>query len=605
MCSICGIYDYRHGCCPSPEGMSRTMAHRGPDDSGIYRFGRVALGHNRLSVIDPEHGAQPMTVTYRGKEYTIVYNGELYNSDVLLEEVRRAGIRPSTSCDTELVLYSYILFGEEAPCHLNGIFAFCVYDKASDSLFFARDRLGVKPLYYAEYNGVFYFASEVKAILTGSGMPARLGKDGLFELLYLSPVTLPRSGVLDGIFAVEPATCGVVDERGLRLSRYWTLSAEEASVTREDAIESTRSLLTDAVRRQLVSDVPLATFLSGGLDSSVITAIAAEEYRKRGKRLATYSFEYEDNKGYAPTLFQPNCDDDYAAWLANELGTEHTVLTAGTELVASLLPEAARMRDMPGQSDIDSSLLYFCGEVKKRHTVALSGECADEIFGGYPWFYRAEMLSRGHFPWIHEETVRASLFIPEIARIEEGRERLYEVTQRAIAETPLTGDEPPEERTARIATWLSVNYFMTNLLARKDRMSMARGLEVRVPFADHRILSYVYNVPWSIKFEGGVEKALLRNAMKGVLPERILTRKKSPYPKTHNPRYELLVREMLTARLLRPGSRLAPILNRDKLNSLLAGEDVTWFGQLMARPQLLAWLVELDEFLEAYHVEIV
>ena len=281
------------------------------------------------------------------------------------------------------------------------------------------------------------------------------------------------------------------------------------------------------------------------------------------------------------------------------------MLTAPTEEVAALLPEAARMRDLPGQADIDSSLLYFSKCIKNRHTVVLSGECADEIFGGYPWFYRPEMLAREHFPWLHEPTLRPSLFDPGIARIDEGIERLRALTKEAIAATPLGGYESPEDRTAKIATYLSVNYFMTNLLERKDRMSMAYGLEVRVPFADHRILEYIYNVPIAVKREGGVEKALLRNAMRGILPDFILTRKKSPYPKTHNPRYEEIVRGMLMARLADPASRLAPLLDRRRLDALLSGEDATWFGQLMARPQLIGWLIQLDAFLTEYRVELI
>ena len=604
MCSISGIFNYREEGCPAPLTPGRPMAHRGPDAHGDFAKGRIYLHHDRLTVIDPAGGAQPMSRVHNGVEYTIVYNGELYNSEAVRAELQRAGIRPKSASDTELVLYSYILFGKDCPTHLNGIFAFGVYDGGRDALFLARDRFGVKPLYYAEHGGCLYFASEVKGILAASGMPARLGKRGIFELLYLSPVTLPDSGVLEGIRQVKPAYCGFAERGGLSLAPYWELTATEPTATRAAAIENVRTLLGDAVRRQLVSDVPLATLLSGGLDSSAITAIAAEAYRKEGKTLCSYSFEYEDNKDYAPTLFQPNRDDDYAVHLAEFLHTDHKVLTAPTEEVARLLERAAVMRDMPGQADIDSSLLFFCGEIKKRHTVVLSGECADEIFGGYPWFYRPEMLTRGHFPWIHDPTVRASLFLPELAKVDEGRRRLCELTRTAIAEAPLTGYESEEDRLSRIATWLSVNYFMTNLLARKDRMSMACGLEVRVPFADHRILEYLYNVPWRIKFEGGVEKALLRHAMRGLLPEEILTRKKSPYPKTHNPRYEELVRMMLMRRLADPACRLSPLLDRTRLDALLAGEDATWFGQLMSRPQLIGWLIQLDAFLEAYHVEV-
>lgn len=606
MCSICGIYDYERGRPVPIEEMGATMKHRGPDDSGSFYNGHLSLGHNRLSVIDPALGAQPMTVSHGGHTYTIVYNGELYNSRELLCELLSRGIRPKTRCDTELLLYSYALYKEECVHHLNGIFAFCVYDQEKDALFLARDRLGVKPLYYAEYGGRFYFASEIKAILTGSGMPAELDKDGLFELLYTSPVTLKGSAVLRGIKQVKAGFCGTVSRRGLRLYPYYRLKAEEAPKESEDEmVAHTHDLLYDAIRRQLVSDVPLCAFLSGGLDSSIITAVAAREYKKEGRVLSTYSFEYEDNKSYAPTLFQPNRDDDYAVYLAGELSTDHRVLTAPTQEVARLLPEAAIMRDMPGQADVDSSLLYFCGEVKRRHTVALSGECADEIFGGYPWFYRPEMLKRDVFPWVHDASVRASIFSPEIVEKTGKEERLREVFREAVANAPLTGEESEEDKNAKIACYLSVNYFMENLLARKDRMSMARGLEVRVPFADHRILSYVYNLPWAQKFKGGVEKSLLRRAMSPYLPDKILNRKKSPYPKTHNPRYEEAVRKMLEERLADKDCPLSSMLDREKLTSLLKGEDVTWFGQLMGKPQLLGWLVGLDAFLTAYRIRIV
>lgn len=606
MCSICGIYDYESGRPVPIEEMGATMKHRGPDDSGVFYEGHVSLGHNRLSVIDPALGAQPMTIEYEGHTYTVVYNGELYNSRELLCELLARGIHPKTRCDTELLLYSYALYKEECVRHLNGIFAFCVYDAEKEQLFLARDRLGVKPLYYAEYGGRFYFASEIKAIFRGSGMPAELDGNGLFELLYTTPVTLQGSAVLRGIKQIKAGFCGTVGRRGLRLYPYFKLKAEDSPKESEgEMVAHTHDLLYDAIRRQLVSDVPLCTFLSGGLDSSIITSVAAREYKKEGRTLSTYSFEYEDNKSYAPTLFQPNRDDDYAVYLAGELSTDHTVLTAPTEEVAALLSEAAIMRDMPGQADVDSSLLYFCQEVKRRHTVALSGECADEIFGGYPWFYRPEMLNRDVFPWLHDSSVRASLFSPEIVEKTGKEERLREVFREAVRETPLTGEESEEDKNAKIACYLSVNYFMANLLARKDRMSMARGLEVRVPFADHRILSYVYNLPWSLKFKGGVEKSLLRRAMSPYLPDKILNRKKSPYPKTHNPRYEERVRKMLEERLADKNCPLSSLLNKERLASLLQGEDVTWFGQLMGRPQLLGWLIGLDAFLSAYRVKIV
>ncbi len=264
---------------------------------------------------------------------------------------------------------------------------------------------------------------------------------------------------------------------------------------------------------------------------------------------------------------------------------------------------AVDFRDIPGQADVDSSLLYYCGEVKKRHTVALSGECSDEIFGGYPWFYRKEMLENNFFPWIHKPMARASLFDEKVANQKQGYEYIMEVYKHSVANTPMLDTDTEDMKTSRIATVLSTGYFMTSLLERKDRMSMAHGLEVRVPFADHRIIEYVYNVPWSIKFENNTEKALLRNAMSEYLPDMILHRKKSPYPITHNPKYLEYVSEMLGARLQK--GILRDILNLKAYNELMEADSVTWFGQLMNKPQLIAWLVQFDYWFEKYNVRLV
>jgi asparagine synthase (glutamine-hydrolysing) len=326
---------------------------------------------------------------------------------------------------------------------------------------------------------------------------------------------------------------------------------------------------------------------------------------ERGRVLDTYSFEYENNSKYFKSdSFLPERDEEYAGALANALGTAHRVLTAPTEVVADLLTEAVRARDMPGQADIDSSLIYFCGEIKKRHTVVLSGECSDEIFGGYPWFYRPEMLARDFFPWQHDPHTRIGMFDEDIVQAKRGFDYMSEAYRAALAACPVGEGESEEMLRSRRATWLSTQYFMTNLLSRKDRMSMYRSVEVRVPFADHRILEYVFNLPWEYKFEEGIEKSLLRRAMEGYLPARVLWRKKSPYPKTQDPTYESLVRKMLSERLLR-GGFLAEALDKRRLSALLSGEDGTWFGQLMARPQLIAWLCQLDIWFEIYRVRLV
>ncbi len=604
MCSICGMIDYKN----SPDirlvnQMGMTMKNRGPDATESCCDEIAALHHNRLSVMDPENGRQPMTARFQGKEYAIVYNGEIYNSPELRRELMPYGAEFKTACDTETVLWSYIIFGEECPKKLNGIFAFCVYDKAERKLFMARDRLGVKPFFYAMAGNAFLFASEIKALLQHPAVSRKLDMTGLWQLIFLAPVTLPGSGLFRDIKELCPAEAAVLTENGLRISRYWQLEAKPWSGDAQTAAKETGELIADAVRRQTVSDVPLCTFLSGGLDSSALSALSADIYRKRGETLSTYSFEYEGNKeNFKQSLFQPQGDDDFAKYLAAYLDTDHTVLTAPNEAVADRLTAAVDARDFPGQADIDSSLLYYCARVKERHTVALSGECADEIFGGYPWFYRSEMLHRDFFPWIHEPMERAGIFKKEFAKPEEGYAFLSGEYHKILKSCPSLPEDSDSMRLSRTATCLSVGYFMTSLLERKDRMSMYSGVEVRVPFADHRILEYVYNVPWEIKFENGVEKALLRNAMRKHLPDKILWRKKSPYPKTHSPEYRNKVTRMLQKRLEKKGI-LSEVIDRKVLEEVLSGTDKTWFGQLMSTPQLIAWLVQFDYWAEKYKVE--
>ena len=604
MCSICGAINFKDGVSPEKaEKMSAVMKRRGPDDSGVFFDGQVAFSHNRLAVMDVKNGAQPMAAEFCGRKFVIVYNGEIYNSPELRRKMKPLGAKFKTGCDTETVLWSYIIYGDDCVELLNGIFAFAVYDIYNKRVFFARDRLGVKPFYYSQKGDEFVFGSEMKSLLTLPEISRKIEKEGIWQLIFLTPVTLKGRTVFKDIMELPPAYCGSFSESGLDMREYWRLRAKEFKGTAEDAAAEVERLVCDAADRQSVSDVPLCTFLSGGLDSSVLTAVIAEKCRKQGTPLSTYSFEYENNKqSFRKSLFQPQGDDEYAVFLAEHLGTDHTVLTAESRAVAECLIPAVKARDFPGQADIDSSLLYFCREVKRGHTVAISGECSDEIFGGYPWFYRPEMLYRDFFPFIHEPMKRAGLFDPDFADPDEGYAFLSAEYKKIIAEAPVLPTDSDSMRQSRIATCLSAGYFMTSLLERKDRMSMYSGLEVRVPFADHRIIEYVYNVPWEIKFQNGVEKALLRNAFREWLPDKILYRKKSPYPKTHDPLYREAVTKMLRERLKAAGG-VGELLDKEVLSSTLSGEDETWFGQLMSTPQLIAWLVQFDVFIREYGVD--
>lgn len=609
LCSISGIVDFINSKNIDKEAaieMSRRMKHRGPDQSGEFYNDFVAFTHNRLAVIDVRDGLQPMQYIFKGNRYCIVYNGELYNAPELTAELKSLGHTFATHCDTEVLIAAYAQWGEDCLHKLNGIFAFAICDEQTRTVFCARDRLGVKPFFYTLNKTAFIFASEIKAVLAHPNVQAEITQQGIWQLLYLSPTRLPDSGLFKDILELLPGECAVFSQEGLKKTVYWRLQAREHTDDFDQTVAKTRELLLDSITRQLVSDVPLCTFLSGGLDSSIISACAASHYKQIGGMLSTYSFEHEGNdRFFKPTMFQPESDEEYAAYTAAELGTVHTVLTASAKESADLLLNAVKYRDLPGMADIDSSLLLYCQKVKRSHTVALSGECADELFGGYPWFHRQSMLKSNTFPWIHSLEIRSDVFNADFAQPEQGEEYIRDLYASWRAACPSLVGESEEEKLKRLSGFLSITFFMKSLLERKDRMSMASGLEVRVPFADHRLMDYVFNVPWSMKYQMSTEKYLLRKAVDGLLPNRVLYRKKSPYPKTHNPAYEELIKGMLLERMSDPHSLLKSMISQSAVDKIFRGENITWFGQLMGRAQLAAYILQLDFWFEYNNVRIV
>ncbi len=588
------------------ENMSQSLAHRGPDGQGSYLSPHCGLAHRRLAVIDPENGAQPM---YSG-DCVLVYNGELYNAPELRRRLEERGHRFRTRSDTEVVLEAFLEYGEGVGAELEGIYAFAVWNQRTQELFCCRDRFGVKPFFYTLSGGVFVFASEPKALFACPGVEPRADEDTWREILGICPARTPGSGVFAGVLELRPAHWLRLSPSGLRIQRYWNVESRAHRESYEDTVVHLRELLTGAIRRQLVSDVPLCTLLSGGLDSSILTAVAAREYREQGRSaLETYSFDYTDNdRFFQASAFQPDADWPWVERMRCAFGTRHRVLVCGQGTLVELLDAAMIAKDFPGMADCDSSLLYFCRKIRENHVVALSGECSDEIFGGYPWFHRPDMLWADTFPWCRDLSVRTRILRPELVRRLELEAAVEERYRSALAETPRLEGEDPEEARRREVSWLNLTWFMTNLLDRKDRISMAAGLEVRVPFCDHHLVEYVWNIPWEMKSRDGVRKQVLREAAKGLLPEDVRNRPKSPYPKTHNPLFEQLVRERLKGILDDKNAPLHTVVEEDVLrNGLLrdAGSyGAAWFGQLMAGPQMLAWLVQLNAWMERYGVTV-
>ena len=584
--------------------MLATMHRRGPDDRGVYQNETATLLHSRLAIIDPEGGRQPMELTVGGETYVIVYNGELYNTQELRRELIKRGHQFKGHSDTEVLLHAYSEFGVECVRQLNGIFAFAVWEVGRKRLFLARDRIGVKPLFYKVHDAGLLFASEMKTILAYPTVRAELDADGARQLVLLGPGRFPGSGVFKDILEVEPGCCGYYEGGRLTLQRYWKLRDREHQESFEETVECVRYLVEDAIRRQMVSDVPIGTFLSGGLDSSIITAVCAREMVNRGERLKTFSVDYLNNDQYfQANKFQPTSDGTFIRLMMDSLGTEHrwTVLTP--EDLENVLEAATIARDLPGMADVDFSLLAFSGDIRQDVKVALSGECADEIFGGYPWYRDPEVRSKEGFPWA-QNTRQRSLLLP--TGIRSGAE---DFIMDAYRDTCRQSDILPgaSDTVRRMKEMVNLNFrwFMQTLLDRKDRMSMYHSLEVRVPFCDYRIAEYLYGVPWEYKDNQGREKGLLRQAVSGLIPEEVRCRRKSPYPKTFDPRYEDRISRRLEV-LLNEDGPLWHLLDRENVKKMLTAETQwPWYGQLMRRPQTMAYFLQMDFWLRAYHVELV
>ncbi len=612
MCGIAGWLDFKSDISENKyifDEMSKTLQRRGPDESGAYISKNALLLHRRLSVVDIENGKQPMYAQANGTEYIIVYNGEIYNTDEVRRELLESGHRFSGHSDTEVVLHSFIEWGSDCVQLLNGIFAFAIYDKIRRSLFIARDRAGVKPFFYHKYDGGFIFGSEIKTLLKNPKVSSKVDRFGIGEVFLIGPGRTPGASAFCDIKELKPGECGIFDETGLSIKPYWQLSATEHTDTLDETIEKVRFLITDSITRQLVSDVPLCCFLSGGLDSSIISSMAARNYRSQGLRLNTYSVDYVDNaKYFKASYFQPNSDDYYIDIMKKDIDSLHRKVILDNSDVADALYDATLARDLPGMADVDSSLLLFCKQVKKTHTVAVSGECADEIFGGYPWYSNPEVLFADDFPWSGNTKAKSKL-ISDNLLVYNPTDYVYSRYLETIKSAAKTGNESAVDSRIKEVTMLNLKWFMQTLLDRKDRMSMYSGLEVRVPFCDHRIMEYVYNIPWEIKAYKSREKGLLRKAFAGILPDEIIKRKKSPYPKSHNPVYIEKVKRNVAELLQKPSAPIWEIVNKSAVWELYETEGRAfsrpWYGQLMNFPQIMAYLYMLNVWLEEYNVDIV
>lgn len=607
MCGISGWIDWRRDLSAEASvfaDMTRTMACRGPDAEGSWIKGHAALGHRRLAVIDIEGGAQPMSAARGTGEppAVLTYSGEIYNFVELRRELEVLGHRFRSRSDTEVLLRAYLQWGERCVDRLNGMFAFALWDDAEQELLLARDRLGIKPLYYHPYDSGLLFGSEPKAILANPIFEPVLDEEGIAELFAMFGSRTPGTTVLRDLHEVRPGTVLRVRRNGTSTRRYWALTGRPHTDDPETSVQTVRALLADSVERQLVSDVPLCVLVSGGLDSSAIAALATgPRGAAESSRLSTFSVDFDERADdLVADEMRPSRDAPYVRRLVEHLRPDHTDVVLDLPDLMAAQDAATDARDLPCLGDLDGSLYLLFKAISGRSTVALSGESADEVFGGYWWFHDRAAVDRAAFPWMIGDSGFGQILAPALARRVKPREYVADRYAQALAEVPRLDGESGVERRMREVGHFALTRHLPMLLDRKDRMSMAVGLEVRVPFSDHRLVEYVWNIPWRLKTPEGVPKGLLRRAVADLLPPDLAERPKSVFPVPADPGYDAAVRQRARA-LVERESLVGPLLDGTRVVALAEGTSTRppW-----AERMALGYLLQIERWLGTHRVRV-
>jgi asparagine synthase (glutamine-hydrolysing) len=557
MCGICGFYEYQNH---EPadiqvlSGMLDVLHHRGPDDSGVYLDKDLALGMRRLSIIDLAGGKQPIC-NEDGTLHT-VFNGEIYNYGTLREQLQSRGHTLTTRSDTEVIVHLYEDLGEECVQQLRGMFGFAVWDARRRRLFLARDRLGIKPLYYTESGGRLIFGSEIKAILRHPTVQARLNAEALSNFLSLKYVPAPHT-MFAGISALPPGCSLTCDENGVKVRRYWDLSfADSRNGHQSEEIygEQLKALLQECVRLHLVSDVPFGAFLSGGIDSSTIVALMSHFLNEPVK---TYAVGFDGDAGAFSEL-------PYARLVAKKYGTDHHEVFIRPEHLINLSEKVVWHLDQP-IADEAALANYMVAELASRQVkMVLTGEGGDELFAGYaryagerlsPLFRRLPGAAKSlalaaseHLPGLRRQKIALNALCQpeEVARLVSWFPLFNPETKQALLSDDLkhivngnnvssvfaqhlarTDATDPLHRMLYVDTKL---WLADDLLARGDKTSMAASVEARVPLLDHKLVEFAAALPANLKVKGLVRKYLLKKVAAAWIPPKIIDRKKKGFP---------------------------------------------------------------------------
>lgn len=587
--------------------MGKRLSHRGPDENGTHVSQNCVFSQVRLALSDPLFGRQPLKAQRNGQDYTIAYNGELYNGAQLREQLQQKGHSFDTVCDAEVALHAYMEYGDKAPGYLNGMFAFAVDDGEHNCLFLCRDRFGIKPLFYTFFAGRIIFGSEIKAIFEYPGIKPTVDAQGLKALFALGPSRPGGSGIFKDIYELKPGYTAIYSGQGFSCSQYYKLEGAPTGHSYSQTVARVRELLEDICEKQMSCDLPVCSILSGSLDSGIITALCGKKAKENGCVLCSYSMDYEDDRDFFAQNYPELCEQEYWAEIsARQLETQHTSLNCGNNALFYSLYDAVIARDLPGMADSDSSLLYFCREIKRSHRAVIAPDCSDLVLGSYPWLNSP--MEQGRLPWSNSPFVSGDLLRPEIEMELDLKGYIGQFLEsQPRAETAGMGLSPREQQYRQMLL-LTTNCFMPALLERIDRCSMYSGLEIRLPYADHRLVEYLYSTPMEYKNRNGVGKSLLIDGAGDLLPKEILTRNSPPCRKPIDPRYLEMLKIKLNYILRDSLQPIHKLICSEKARELLRmdpGSMTPWFGGLMPGHQLLAYLIQLNYWLLRYNVYIV
>ena len=588
--------------------MSQALIHRGPDEQSFYYFPHGAFNQNYLLAgyipgLFP-HKMQPVTIKYKENIYTMLLDGSITNPEYLAMELESRQISTKEMSLEEVILYSYIIKGVNFIKELRGAFALAIYNEGEKTLHLFRDALGLRPLFYTEKTSALIFASEMKGLFPYPEIEATLDRDGLLELISLGPARKPGSAILKNIYEVKPGHYITYSREGIQDYTFHQFEIKEHTDSYEDTLEHITYLLDQSIHRLKDSVMPISSLLSGGLDSSIVTAKLSKISEND---LATYSLEFDNGlRHFKANAFQPSLDAPFVQEMATHLGTKHTVYTCNNQNQLDYLKKSVLAHDLPTMADVDSSYLYFCEKVGKQHKIVFTGECADEIFCGYPWYHNADSDLKT-FPWSSDVSPRLSLLNNDIICSSDIQTCAQNAYLDTCTEIGLDGQNTPDDMLHRKIFYLTIRYFMQTLVNRGDRATSINSMDARVPFAHQELTEYLFNVPFEMKAKNGERKHLLREYATGFLPETIRTRKKSPYPKTYDPGYEMLVNHELLRALSKPNCPLHAFVDKNKAENFcrqMKDLRLPWYGQLMAGPQLSAHYLQILYWIEAYKINL-